>query len=73
MISCPVIPPLISKMTVSAISSGDTSSRAVRTKDYWEDFKTINEGKLAGWILDREESVMILKAFMKRKETSLCF
>ena len=25
------------------IPPGDTSSRAVRTKDYWEDFKTINE------------------------------
>ncbi len=37
------------------IPSEDTSSRFVRTKEYWEDFKTINEGKIAGWILDREE------------------
>ncbi|CUT03750.1 short-chain dehydrogenase [Candidatus Kryptonium thompsonii] len=44
------------------IPPGDTSSRAVRTKDYWEDFKTINEGKLAGWILDREERGMRMKA-----------
>ena len=34
----------------------------IRTKDYWEDFKTINEGKLAGWILDREERGMRMKA-----------
>ncbi|MFN3134550.1 MAG: short-chain dehydrogenase [Candidatus Kryptonium sp.] len=40
----------------------DTSSRFVRTKEYWEDFKTINEGKIAGWILDREEHGMRVKS-----------
>lgn len=44
------------------IPSEDTSSRFVRTKEYWEDFKTINEGKIAGWILDREEHGMRVKS-----------
>lgn len=47
---------------VEAIPKEDTSSRFVRTKEYWEDFKTINEGKLAGWILDREEHGMRMKS-----------
>ncbi|CUS99328.1 short-chain dehydrogenase [Candidatus Kryptobacter tengchongensis] len=47
---------------VEAIPQEDTSSRFVRTKEYWEDFKTINEGKLAGWILDREEHGMRMKS-----------
>ncbi|MCS7229653.1 MAG: short-chain dehydrogenase [Candidatus Kryptonium sp.] len=45
-----------------SIPEEDTSSRFVRTKEYWEDFKTINEGKLAGWILDREEHGMRMKS-----------
>jgi hypothetical protein len=47
---------------VNSIPSTDTSSRYVRTREYWEDFKTINEGKLAGWILDREEHGMRMKS-----------
>ncbi len=47
---------------VETIPPTDTSSRFVRTREYWEDFKTINEGKIAGWILDREERGMRMKA-----------
>ncbi len=47
---------------VEMIPATDTSSRFVRTREYWEDFKTINEGKIAGWILDREERGMRMKA-----------
>ncbi len=47
---------------VESIPPSDTSSRFVRTREYWEDFKTINEGKLAGWILDREEHGMRMKS-----------
>lgn len=46
---------------VETIPPTDTSSRFVRTREYWEDFKTINEGKIAGWILDREEHGMRMK------------
>ncbi|CUU07479.1 hypothetical protein JGI1_01806 [Candidatus Thermokryptus mobilis] len=47
---------------VNLIPATDTSSRYVRTREYWEDFKTINEGKIAGWILDREEHGMRMKS-----------
>lgn len=47
---------------VESIPPTDTSSRFVRTREYWEDFKTINEGKIAGWILDREEHGMRMKS-----------
>lgn len=34
---------------------GDTSSRAEFTAEYWDNFETINEGKLAAYILYAEE------------------
>lgn len=36
-------------------SNGDTSSRAEFTADYWDNFDSINEGKLAAYILYVEE------------------
>lgn len=36
-------------------NDGDTSSRAEFTAEYWENFDTINEGKLAAYILYAEE------------------
>lgn len=40
---------------VDDIPKEDTSSRFIRSREYWENFQTVNIGKLAGWIFDREE------------------
>ena len=37
------------------IPGNDTSSRFAYTEDYWENFETIDEGKLAGWIFEFED------------------
>jgi hypothetical protein len=37
------------------IPSYDTSSLHVRNKSYWSNFKTIDIGKVVGWIFIREE------------------
>jgi hypothetical protein len=44
------------------IPAEDSSSRFVRTKAYWDDFKTINEGKIVGWIFSEEEKGRRMKA-----------
>ncbi len=47
---------------VNEIPLEDTSSRFLNTKEYWEDFREINPGKLAGWIFSYEEKGMRMKA-----------
>ncbi len=37
------------------IPANDTSSRYAFNNDYWDNFETINEGKLAGWIFENED------------------
>ncbi len=37
------------------ISTDDTSSRYTYTNDYWDNFETIDEGKLAAWIFEFED------------------
>lgn len=39
----------------AGIPEYDTSSRNVYTKSYWNDFGEIEEGKIVGWIFEREE------------------
>jgi len=38
-----------------AINEFDTSSQHVRTKEYWNDFKDVNIGKICSWIFIHEE------------------
>lgn len=38
-----------------ALPKGDTSSRYAQNLDYWEDFKTIDEGKIIGWVFEHED------------------
>ena len=40
----------------------DTSSRFLNTAEYWNNFKEIDPGKLAGWIFSYEEKGMRMKA-----------
>lgn len=47
---------------VKEIPPGETSSRHLNNREYWEDFTTIDPGKLAGWIFSNEEKGMRMKA-----------
>ena len=47
---------------VDDIPHADTSSRYMNRREYWEDFSTIDPGKLAGWIFSYEERGMRMKA-----------
>jgi hypothetical protein len=47
---------------VSEIPKNDTSSRHMRNKAYWTDFKEIDPGKLVGWIFSEEEQGKRMKA-----------
>jgi NAD(P)-dependent dehydrogenase (short-subunit alcohol dehydrogenase family) len=47
---------------VSKIPKNDTSSRQMRNKAYWMDFKEIDPGKLVGWIFSEEEQGQRMKA-----------
>ena len=51
----------IKKMT-SPIPSGDTSSRFIYTRDYWNNFETMEPGKIVGWIFSYEEKGLRMKA-----------
>jgi hypothetical protein len=44
------------------ISPSDTSSMHVRTKKYWNNFETIDIGKVVGWIFIKEEKGERMKA-----------
>ncbi|MFP4544565.1 MAG: short-chain dehydrogenase [Candidatus Kapaibacterium sp.] len=37
------------------IPGNETSSRYTYTKDYWDNFENIDEGKIAGWIFEYED------------------
>jgi hypothetical protein len=47
---------------VEEIPDGETSSRQLRDKNYWENFKDIDPGKLVGWIFSEEEKGKRMKA-----------
>jgi hypothetical protein len=47
---------------VSRIPAGNTGSQYMHTSAYWENFTTIDPGKLAGWIFSYEERGMRMKA-----------
>jgi NAD(P)-dependent dehydrogenase (short-subunit alcohol dehydrogenase family) len=47
---------------VTEIPKNDTSSRHMRNKAYWADFKEIDPGKLVGWIFSEEEQGKRMKA-----------
>ncbi len=49
------------KMT-EPIPAGDTSSRFIYTKDYWNNFETIEPGRIVGWIFSYEEKGLRMKA-----------
>jgi hypothetical protein len=38
-----------------AVPVSETGSRYTYTRDYWDNFKTIDEGKIAGWIFEYED------------------
>ncbi|MBI5217113.1 MAG: short-chain dehydrogenase [Ignavibacteriae bacterium] len=44
------------------IPANETSSRYMYTPDFWNNFKEIHPGKLAGWIFSYEEEGMRMKA-----------
>jgi len=46
----------------NSISPTDTSSMHVRTKKYWNNFETIDIGKVVGWIFIKEEKGERMKA-----------
>ncbi|HEY9166768.1 MAG TPA: short-chain dehydrogenase [Candidatus Kryptonia bacterium] len=50
----------IRKMIVP-IPSGDTSSRYIYTREYWDNFETIEPGKVVGWIFSYEEKGLRMK------------
>lgn len=41
--------------SVNSQPKDDTSSRYFHTKEYWDNFETIDEGKIVGWIFTEEE------------------
>lgn len=45
-----------------SIRKDESSSRYLRTKAYWKDFKEINPGKIVGWIFTEEEKGKRMKA-----------
>lgn len=47
---------------VQEIPEDDTSSRHMRTKEHWNNFGEIDEGKIVGWIFSYEERGMRMKA-----------
>ena len=44
------------------VPAGDTSSRYMRTRAYWNNFESIEPGKLVGWIFSEEEHGKRMKA-----------
>ncbi|MCL5268004.1 MAG: short-chain dehydrogenase [Bacteroidetes bacterium] len=51
----------IKKMT-EPIPVGETSSRFIYTKEYWNNFETIEPGRVVGWIFSYEEKGLRMKA-----------
>ena len=50
------------KKSVEPIPAGETSSRFIHTKEYWNNFITIEPGKIVGWIFSYEEKGLRMKA-----------
>ena len=50
------------KRSVDPIPVGETSSRFIYTREYWESFRTIEPGKIVGWIFSYEEKGLRMKA-----------
>jgi hypothetical protein len=46
----------------ATIPRGDSSSQYLRTRAYWDDFESIDPGKLVGWIFSEEEQGKRMKA-----------
>ena len=38
-----------------SLPTDDTSSRYTYNMDYWENFETIDEGKIIGWVFEYED------------------
>lgn len=47
---------------VDQIADEDTSSRYMQNREYWNNFESIDEGKIGGWIFSYEEEGMRMKA-----------
>jgi hypothetical protein len=47
---------------VSNLAESDTSSRFMRTPEYWDRFESIDPGKIVGWIFTEEEKGLRMKA-----------
>ncbi len=50
------------KQMTEPIPAGDTSSRFIYTKEYWNNFETIEPGRIVGWIFSYEEKGLRMKA-----------
>ena len=48
--------------SAGAIPDDNTGSRYLNNKKFWNDFKEIDPGKIAGWIFSYEEKGMRMKA-----------
>ena len=47
---------------ISSLAETDTSSRFMRTPEYWDRFQSIDPGKIVGWIFTEEEKGLRMKA-----------
>jgi len=47
---------------VNTLPENETSSRTMHNREYWQDFSTIDPGKIAGWIFTYEEKGKRMKA-----------
>lgn len=50
------------KKSTEPIPIGETSSRFIYTKEYWNNFESIEPGKIVGWIFSYEEKGLRMKA-----------
>ncbi len=50
------------KKSTEPIPAGETSSRFIYTKEYWNNFESVEPGKIVGWIFSYEEKGLRMKA-----------
>ena len=50
------------KKSIEPIPAGETSSRFIYTKEYWNNFESIEPGRIVGWIFSYEEKGLRMKA-----------
>jgi len=50
------------RKSTEPIPMGETSSRFIYTKEYWNNFESIEPGKIVGWIFSYEEKGLRMKA-----------